>query len=391
MTYNFDKLLDRGASHCVKIDLMKEIWKRTDLLPLWVADMDFETPPCIVDAIKARMEHAILGYTSPHEGYYSSIVHWVQKRYGMVAERRDIQFVPGVVPALYMAIQALTEKGDKVIVQPPVYHCFKKVIENSGRKCVVNPLIYKEGSFSIDFEDLREVIEGCKLLIFCNPHNPGGMVWGQKEQETLAEICARNGVTVISDEIHADLTLPPHRHSPFAMASETAKEIGITFMAPSKTFNIPGIVSAYAIVLNEGLKERLFRYIRNNDLDLGNVFAYISVEAAYTYGEEWLTQMIAYLQGNILYVDNYLKNRIPKIKMICPQATYLLFLDCRELGFASQEALEHFFVDKAKLALNSGTLFGKGGEGFMRMNIAAPRTVLERAMRQLEEAYGALI
>ena len=386
MLYNFDEPIDRSASHCVKIERMKDIWKRTDLLPLWVADIDFKSPPCVLEAIQERLKHGIMGYTVPHDGYYTSIVNWVHKRYGMEVERRQIQFVPGIVPGIYVALQALTEKGDKIVIQQPVYHPFKHIIEGSGRICVNNPLMYKEGTFGFDFDDLQERIKGCKLLILCNPHNPGGMVWSQKELERLAETCAQNGVTVISDEIHADLALPPNRHTPFAMASETAKEIAVTFMAPSKAFNIPGLVAAHALVMNNGLRERLFRYIRRNDLELGNVFAYIAVEAAYTHGEEWLEQLIAYLLGNIDFVDNYLKSKMPQIRAIRPQASFLVFLDGRGLGFGTQEELDRFFVEGAKLALNSGTLFGEEGKGFMRMNIATQRSVLEQAMMQMEGA-----
>jgi len=390
MNYNFDEIIDRSSSHCVKVERMSHIWNRTDLLPLWVADMDFKTPPCIIAAIQKRLQHEVLGYTCPHKGYYDSIVRWIQKRYGMKANKEYIQFVPGVVPGICAAVNALTEKGDKIIIQPPVYHPFKQVIEGTGRVLVSNPLVFDGSRFSMDFAHLQTVVEDCKLLILCHPHNPGGMVWTQNELETLAQICARHGITVISDEIHADLTLPPNKHLPFAMIGETAQQISATFMAPSKTFNIPGLAASHIIVYNHALRKKLFHYIRHNDLDMGNVFAYIAVEAAYNHGDEWLTQLLAYLQANIDFVDHALQNRMPKIKAIRPQASYLVFLDCRDLGFATQEELDHFFVDKAKLALNSGALFGDEGKGFMRMNIASPKAVLEQALNQLEKAYNTL-
>ena len=387
MNYNFDEIIDRQGSHCVKIERMAEIWGRKDLLPLWVADMDFNTPPCIIEAIKERLAHKVLGYTCPHDGYYQSIVHWVHRRYGMALQKEQIQFVPGIVPGINMTLHALTQKGDKIIVQPPVYHPFKQVIEGTGRILVNNPLVFKEGGFFMDFTHLRKVIKGCKLLILCNPHNPGGRVWRLSEMATLAEICAEHDVLVISDEIHADLTLPPLQHLPFAMVSKEAKECAITFMAPSKTFNIPGLVASHVVVFNQTTREKLFHYIKYNDLDLGNVFSFIAVEAAYTQGEEWLEQLLCYLQSNIDFVNRSLKRRMPKIRAIQPQASYLVFLDCREMGFHSQEELDHFFVDKAKLALNSGTLFGIEGKGFMRMNVAVPRSILEQALQQLEKAY----
>ena len=390
MHYNFDEIIDRKGSHCVKIERMTEIWGRNDLLPLWVADMDFKTPPCIIEAIHKRLRHEVLGYTCPHEGYYDSIVGWVHRRYGMALRKEEIQFVPGIVPGINTALHALTQKGDKIIVQPPVYHPFRQVIEGTGRRVVNNPLLFKEGRFCIDFAHLNKVINGCTLLILCNPHNPGGMVWSLEEMQTLAELCAKHGVLVLSDEIHADLTLPPCRHLPFAMAGETAKDLSLTFMAPSKAFNMPGLVASHVLVYNEALRKKLFHYIRYNDLDLGNVFAFLGVEAAYNHGEAWLEQLLAYLQSNIDFVDGYLKGSMPKIKAMRPQASYLVFLDCRELGFATQEALDDFFVDRAGLALNSGRLFGVEGTGFMRMNIATPKVVLQQALHQLEKAYNTL-
>ncbi|MCL1973560.1 MAG: pyridoxal phosphate-dependent aminotransferase [Bacteroidetes bacterium] len=388
--YNFDEIIDRQGSHCVKIERMTEIWGRNDLLPLWVADMDFKTPPCIMDAIKERLKHEVLGYTCPHEGYYAAIIHWLHKRYGMEARKEQIQFVPGIVPGINMTLHALTQRGDRIIVQPPVYHPFRQVIEGSGRILVNNPLVLKEDRFYLDFAHLRKVIKGCKVLILCNPHNPGGRVWSVEEMETLAEICAKHGVMVLSDEIHADLTLPPHKHLPFAMVSPEAREASVTFMAPSKAFNMPGLVASHLVVYNDVLREKLFHYIRYNDLDLGNVFAFLGVEAAYNHGASWLEQLLVYIQSNIDFVDQYLQRSMPKIKAMRPQASYLLFLDCRELGFATPEALDHFFVAGAGLALNNGALFGEEGRGFMRMNTAAPRSVLERAMRQLEKAYNTL-
>jgi cystathionine beta-lyase len=289
-----------------------------------------------------------------------------------------------------MTVNALTEKGDGVMIQPPVYHPFRQIIEGTGRVVVNNPLLFIDGVYKMDFDQMRKVIKGCKLFILCHPHNPGGVVWGQWELEMVAKICAENGVVVLSDEMHADLTFPPHKHLPFAMVNETAKRISLTFMSPAKTFNIAGLAASHLIVFEERLKQKLFHYIRNNGLELGNVFGYLAVEAAYTHGEKWLEQLLAYLQGNIAFVDNWLINRMPRIKVIRPQASFLIFLDCRELGFSSQKSLDAFFVEGARLALNSGAMFGQEGKGFMRMNIAVPRGLLEKALHQLEEAYGRL-
>lgn len=390
MKYNFDELIDRTHTGSLKVEALNTIWGRTDLLPLWVADMDFRTPPFIIKALKERMEHEIFGYTTPDEGYYTSISEWVKKQYGMSAGRESIHYIPGIVPGIHFAINALTEKGDKIMIQPPVYHPFKQVINATGRKLVTNPLKLVDNHFEMDFESMEQNIKGCKVFILCNPHNPGGVVWSKETLEKVAEICEKNQTLVFSDEIHADMTLPPHHHIPFAMINEQAKMNSITFMSPSKAFNMPGIVASHVIVFHPSVRRRLFFYLMENDLDAGNVFAFNAVKAAYTQGEEWLKQMLQYVQENIDYVTGYLEKKMPKIKVMQPEASFLLFLNCNELGFSTQKELEDFFVDKAHLALNSGTLFGEEGKGFMRLNVASPRKRIEQAMFQLEEAYQKL-
>lgn len=390
MKYNFDEIIDRTHTGSLKVEALNTIWGRTDLLPLWVADMDFRTPPFIIKALKERIEHEIFGYTTPDEGYYTSISEWVKKQYGMPAGRESIHYIPGIVPGIHFAINALTEKGDKIMIQPPVYHPFKQVINATGRKLVTNPLKLVDNHFEMDFESMEQNIKGCKVFILCNPHNPGGVVWSRETLEKVAEICEKNQTLVFSDEIHADMTLPPHHHIPFAMINEQAKMNSITFMSPSKAFNMPGIVASHVIVFHPSVRRRLFFYLMENDLDAGNVFAFNAVKTAYTQGEEWLKQMLQYVQGNIDYVTGYLKKKMPKIKVMQPEASFLLFLNCNELGFSTQKGLEDFFVDKAHLALNSGTLFGEEGKGFMRLNVASPRKRIEQAMSQLEEAYQKL-
>lgn len=387
MNYNFDELIDRTGTDCLKVEGLKTLWGRTDLLPLWVADMDFRTPPFIVETIKKRLEHELFGYTTSQDSYYKAISDWVKEQYGMSADRENIHYVPGIVPGIHFAINALTEKGDKVMIQPPVYHPFRQVINATGRILVNNPLKLVNNHFEMDLEAMEENIKGCKVFIVCNPHNPGGVVWNKETLEKVADICDRNHTLVFSDEIHADMTLPPHHHLPFAMACEKAKMNSVTFMSPSKTFNMPGIVASHVMVFNPSIRERLFTYLMENDLDGGNVFAFDVVKAAYTQGREWLKDMLQYVQGNINYVTEYIKKNMPKIHVMQPEASFLLFLNCRELGFATQQELEDFFVEKAHLALNSGTMFGEEGKGFMRLNVASPRKVIEQAMSQLEIAY----
>lgn len=389
MKYNFDELIDRSNTSAVKIDEMKEIWGREDLIPMWVADMDFATPDFILDAVKKRCEHPVLGYTMKSEGYYSSIINWVKNRYGMSVEKHHINYVPGIVAGLGMAINCYTSPGDKIVIMPPVYHPFAWLTKRNGRELVECPLILENGKYRMNLDLLRSIKKGVRALILCNPHNPGGVVWERAELEELAEICAEDNILVFSDEIHADLTLPPYKHLPFAMVSEKAKNNSVTFMAPSKTFNMPGVAASHTIIFNDGLRKKFETYLEAGELGSGHVFAFPAVEAAFSHGTEWLGQCLEYIQGNINYVENFLKENTPKIKMIRPMASYLIWLDCRETGMTHEE-LKSFFCDKAHLALNEGEMFGREGSGFMRMNIGCPRQTLEKAMKQLEEAYRTL-
>ena len=389
MKYSFDEVIDRTGTAAVKIDGMKEVWGRTDLLPLWVADMDFATPPFILDAIRRRCEHPILGYTEKPESYYQAIIGWVKRRYGMEVSKEQLNYVPGIVAGLGMALNCFTAPGDKVMIMPPVYHPFAWLVQRSGRRLVECPLKLENGTYRMDLDLFRRSIKGVRVLILCNPHNPGGVVWTKEELETLADVCAEDNVIVFSDEIHADLTLPPHRHVPFAMISEHARNNSVTFMAPSKAFNMPGMAASHTVIYNEGLRKRFVAYLDAGELDMGHVLAYPAVEAAYTEGDEWLEQCLAYVQANIDYVEAYLQENLPAIQAMRPQASYLVWLDCRKLGL-SQKALVDFFVSGARLALNDGAMFGKEGEGFMRMNVGCPRSILEQAMKQLKEAYDNL-
>ena len=389
MKYNFDEVIDRRGTSAIKVEGVKEIWGRDDLLPLWIADMDFATAPFVTEAIRRRLENPVLGYTAKPDSYYQAIMNWNKSRYGLEVEKEMIHFVPGIVPGLGMALNTFTEPGDKVMIQPPVYGPFHWLNERNDRTLVTNPLKLVDGTYRMDMEAFREQVKGCKVFILCNPHNPGGIVWTEEELQQVADICYEEGVLVFSDEIHADLTLPPHKHRPFAMVSEKARMNSVTFMSPSKAFNMPGLTASHALVFNSKLRRKFHAFLESCEFDLGHVFAFLAVEAAYSNGTEWLDQCLAYIQGNIDYVDAFLQEHTPKIKAIRPQASFLVWLDCREMGL-SQEALVDFFVDKAHLALNDGTAFGQEGTGFMRLNVATSRTVLEQAMKQLAEAYSGL-
>ena len=389
MKYNFDEVIDRRGTSAIKVEGVKEIWGRDDLLPLWIADMDFATAPFVTEAIRRRLENPVLGYTAKPDSYYQAIMNWNKNRYGLEVEKEMIHFVPGIVPGLGMALNTFTEPGDKVMIQPPVYGPFHWLNERNDRTLVTNPLKLVDGTYRMDMEAFREQVKGCKVFILCNPHNPGGIVWTEEELQQVADICYEEGVLVFSDEIHADLTLPPHKHRPFALVSEKARMNSITFMSPSKAFNMPGLTASHALVFNSKLRRKFHAFLESCEFDLGHVFAFLAVEAAYSHGTEWLDQCLAYIQGNIDYVDAFTREHTPKIKVIRPQASFLVWLDCREMGL-SQEALVDFFVDKAHLALNDGTAFGQEGTGFMRLNVATSRTVLEQAMKQLAEAYSEL-
>ena len=389
MKYNFDKIIDRSGTAAIKLEGLQEMWGRMDLLPLWIADMDFETAPFVTEAIRKRCENPTLGYTSKPDSYYQAIIRWTHGRYGMDVEKENINFVSGIVPGIGLAINAFTEKGDKIMIQPPVYGPFSWLVTRNDRILVTNPLKMVDGMYRMDLEAFRREIKGCKVFILCNPHNPGGIVWKEEELLEIAEICYEEEVLVFSDEIHADLTLPPYHHRPFAMINEKARMNSVTFMSPSKAFNMPGLTASHALIFNSKLRRKFRKHIETCEFDLGHVFAFLAVEAAYSHGTEWLDQCLSYIQGNIDYVDQFLKSNAPKVKIIRPQASYLIWLDCRDLKM-NQETLNDFFVDKAHLALNDGISFGEEGRGFMRMNVATPRNVLEKAMKQLAEAYAQL-
>jgi cystathionine beta-lyase len=383
MQYNFDQIIDRRGTDALKIDAVPSIWGRNDLMPLWVADMDFATPPFIVEALRRRLDHEVLGYTVRTPQWASSIVAWQQSRYGWEIQPEWLNFVPGIVPGIAFVISCFTEPGDTVLIQPPVYHPYIHVPTNLGRTLRRNRLDLVDGQYQIDFERFERDVRGCKLFLLCHPHNPGGRVWTEEELCRIAEICHREGVIVVSDEIHADLTLPPYRHVPFAKVSAEAAECSITLMSPSKAFNMAGLTSSYSIISNEALRERFHRHLEHSELNLGHAFAFIGVAAAYSHGTEWLDQMLAYVQGNIDYMEQYLATSLPQVGMIRPQASYLVFLDFRKLGLP-QPKLNKLIVEKARLALNDGAMFE--GEGFMRLNAASPRCVIEEAMHRLSDA-----
>ena len=386
-TYDFDKIIERRGTGAVKTDALKKVYGKEDLIPLWVADMEFETPDFIIEAICKRLEHPVFGYTVMPEGYWETVKTWIEDHHGWKTETEWMTFIPGIVKGIGMVINALLEKEDKVIIQPPVYHPFRLIPQKNGREVVFNPLKeLPDGSYEMDFENLEAVCDPkCKLLILSNPHNPAGIVWSRETLMKLADFCHSHGITVISDEIHCDMALFGNRHIPFASVSEKAAECSITFGAPSKTFNIAGIVSSYAIVPDEGLREKFFKWLEASEMSAAHIFAPIATMAAFKHGENWRQQMLRYLECNIRFVEEYCLKNIPQIRPLRPQASFLVWLDCRKLGL-SHEELTDLFVNKAGLALNDGEMFNPEGEGFMRLNIGTPRDILKEAMDKLLDA-----
>lgn len=390
--YNFDIVVDRHDTCATKIEEMDNRFGRHDLLPLWIADMDFEACPCIIDALRRRLDHAVLGYTSVPEEFWQSITGWLQRRHGWAVDSEEVTFMPGLKKALSLCINYFSRPGDNVVIQPPVYHSFRSVIEGNGRRVVTNPLVADaRGRYSMDLEGLEAVIERHQpsMMIVCNPHNPIGIQWSAETLRRLVDICADRGVTLISDEIYGDMMLAGKRHIPTATVSERAAATVVTLGAPSKTFNIPGIVSAWAVVKSANLREPFYNWLSASEFNTPPIAAMIATQAAYSRGEAWLDQALAYLQGNVEMVRKYLGEQLSGLSMTVPDASFAVWLDFRSLGM-SQERLVEMLVNRCHLALSDGVSFGAEGEGFMRMNIGVPRTILREALERLRRGIEAM-
>ena len=389
MTYNFDQIIDRTGSDDLKHSVLQERYGRSDLLPLWVADMDFETPAFITDALRKRLDHSLFGYTVVPDELWTTIIQWINEHHQWKVQREWLTYIPGIVKGIGMAVNVFTKEDEKVIIQPPVYHPFRLTPEGNKRQVAYNPLKQREnGGYEMDFEQLAEVAdEKCRLLILSNPHNPAGICWSEETLRKLAHFCYEHHIIVLSDEIHCDMALFGNRHVPFASVSDEAAQCSITFGAPSKTFNIAGIVSSYAIVPNSTIRHQFYSWLEANELNDPPLFSPIATIAAYQQGEEWRKQMLAYVEDNIRFVEDYCHNYLPKIKPLRPEASFLVWLDCRELNLDHDKLID-LFVNRAHLALNDGAMFGPGGQGFMRLNVGAPRTVLKDALERLYQTLG---
>ncbi len=398
MKYDFDSICNRKNTSCVKWDSAQSIFGHDDVIPMWVADMDFPVAPPIVDALKKRAEHEFFGYTSAGAGVVQSVVDRMWNKFAWRIKPEWIVFTPGVVPALNVAVRAFTHPGDEIILQEPVYYPFFPAVTSSGCQIVSNPLKLINGRYEMDFENLEQLFHAragmlpipnrIKAIMLCNPHNPVGRLWSKAELTRLGEIIIEHGAVVISDEIHCELLFNGYQHTPFSSLSEKFEENSIVCMSPSKTFNLAGLQVSSIIIPNKKLR-RLFTDTRTGILPTPNLFGYTALEAAYRLGDDWLNQLLKYLQSNLDFLLKYFAQRIPRIRVIKPQATYLVWLDCRGLGLDDM-ALRSFMRDKAKVGLDDGFLFGDGGSGFQRMNIACPRSILEEALGRLETAVNSL-
>jgi cystathionine beta-lyase len=386
--WNFDETVNREGTNCIKYDLREDIFGVKDVIPLWVADMDFKTPDFIVNSLQHRLNHEIYGYSLRPPEYFLSIAEWLKIRHNWLIEKEWICFCPGIVPALNFCTLAFTQPGDNIIVQPPVYFPFFSAAESHGRKLIYNKLVESDGRWIMDYDSLIASIDAKTRMIFLsNPHNPVGRVWTPDELYKLADICLKNNILIISDEIHCDLVLPGYTHTPVASLSEKIAANTITCIAPSKTFNLAGLSTSSVIISNPVLRKTFSRIVDNLHIGSGNIFGTIASIAAYSQGHQWVDALLDYIDHNIDFVRDYCWKMIPEIIPVQPEATYMIWLDCRKFGMTGKE-LQHFFTSKTGTGMNEGSTFGPGGEGFMRMNVATTHQIVMKAMEQIEKAVA---
>jgi cysteine-S-conjugate beta-lyase len=384
----FDKVVDRNNTHSVKWDAVGKVFGKDDVLPMWVADMDFHPPKAVTDALKDRIDHGIFGYTFVPMSVTETIQDWMKKRHDCEFKKSSILFSEGVVPSISTAIRAYTEKGDKVLVHSPVYTPFFNMVKNNDRTLVTSNLVVENGRFEMDFADFEAKLQdGVKLFILCNPHNPGGRVWTKDELEKIGDLCVKHDVLIVSDEIHSDLVFKPHVHIPIATIKEEFREITTTFIAPSKTFNLAGLQASAVLIPNKELKAKFKEVQEQQGFFTLNTFGIAGMEAAYRYGEEWLEQLLVYLDENMKITTDFIAEHLPALKPMKADATYLLWIDCRELGLSDEE-IKNQLLEKGKLGLEPGTKYGEGGEGFVRMNLACPRETLYEGLERLKKAFS---
>lgn len=386
MAFDFDRVIDRRNTYSYKWDQSEKLFGEKEVLPLWVADMDFQSPPAVTEAIQNRAAQGLYGYTITDDAYASAITGWYQQRHGWEIQPQWITDTPGVVPAIGIAVQILTQPGDQIIVQSPVYYPFYQVIEMNERQVVKNPLRLQDMHYEMDFEQLEGLMKGgARTMILCNPHNPGGRVWTREELTRLGELCLQYGVKVISDDIHADITYEGHPYVAFASLSEELANITVTCLAPTKTFNIPGIHSAFTVIPNDSIRRQFDHRLRTLQLHMKGFFEPVAVKACYEHGAEWLDELIPYLQGNIDFATRFISEQLPELKVMQPEATYLLWVDANGLGLSVDE-LKDLMFHQAKVAFSEGSVFGDEAQGFLRINLACPRSILQEALERFAQA-----
>ena len=386
--YDFNQIVERRDTFSMKYD-RAAYGKAGDVLPLWVADMDFITPPCVKEALLRQSRHGIFGYSESGEPYFSALQNWFERRHNWHIEKEWLIKTPGIVNAIHIALLTMAEPQDGVLIQQPVYHPFAGAVQKTGRKLVVNELIFEDGRYRIDFDDFEQKVsrQGVKIFILCNPHNPVGRVWTREELTKMGDICVEHGVLVIADEIHQDFVYAGHKHLVFAALDHRYEDITITCTAPSKTFNLAGLPLSNIFIANDAVREMFMRAYERLGLGHVGVMGIAACQAAYESGDEWLEQLLGYLAGNMSFMDEFLRERLPAVKLIIPEGTYLAWLDFRSLGLNTDE-LDALITDKARLWLSRGEIFGTGGAGFQRLNAACPRSLLRQAMNRLESAVN---
>ena len=390
MKYDFDKVVDRTGTESLKWVYPRKVLKVEDAIPMWVADMDFEAPPAVVEAIRRRAAHGVYGYPLIPPSFWQAAIGWLKRRHGWDVRKDWMAKSPGIVPALNYAVRAFTKPGDGVIIQTPVYFPFYHAVENNGRRLVRNPLRFDGRRYTMDLGDLERKLDGGgRMLILCGPHNPVGRVWTQEELEGLGRIAVERDLLVVSDEIHADLVYSGHRHHVFAALSPELAERTVTCIAPSKTFNIPGLSMAVVIASNPKLLEAFKDETERAGFELGQVFGIVGFEAAYSQGDDWLDELLSYLEANVDFMEKFLEERIPAIHLVRPEGTYLALLDCRGLGL-EPAALNDFFLKKARVYFSDGAMFGEEAAGFVRINFGCPRVLLVEALERVERAVKEL-
>ena len=390
MKFNFDKIIDRTNNFSAKWSEMNKNFGTNNLLPMWVADMDFLTAPCVMEALKDRLEQGIFGYTTRPSSYNESIVNWLDNRFSWKINQEWLMFSPAVITSISLLIQNLTQKNDKIMIQEPVYSPFHSIVESNERSLVISPLVkLDDGSYVMDYEDIEAKIKDVKVFILCNPHNPVGRVWTREELTRLGEICLKHNVLVISDEIHSDIILKNHKHTPFASISKEFSENTITCMAPTKTFNLAGLQSSFLVISNPYYYEVMDKAFSILDIKRNNAFSLVATEAAYNYGEDWLYELIKYIEDNVDFAIDYIKNYMPQLKVKKPEGTYLLWVDFSNLN-VDKEDLKNALINKGRIALSDGSSFGIGGDGYYRINLACPRSMVLEGLKRIEFAINSL-